>query len=120
MTALNQPGLLARRGLLRRALGAGVAALAGTSVARAEDSKAEVAIDNFTFTPALLRVKKGTEATWVNHDDIPHSIVCAALNMHSHAMDTDGTFSYRFEKVGTFTYICGLHPHMKGKVVVTA
>jgi plastocyanin len=33
-------------------------------------------------------------------------------------MDTDGTFSYKFDKSGTFTYVCGLHPFMHAEVVV--
>jgi plastocyanin len=46
---------------------------------------AQVAIDNFTFAPTPLPVKAGTIVTWVNHNDIPHSIVCPALKVHSHA-----------------------------------
>ena len=80
---------------------------------------AEVKIDNFTFSPAPLRVKQGEAVTWVNQDDIPHSIVLAALQVHSHALDTNGTFVYRFDKAGVYNYICGLHPGMKGQVVVT-
>jgi len=31
---------------------------------------AEVKIDNFSFTPATLTVKAGTQITWTNADDI--------------------------------------------------
>ena len=44
---------------------------------RAEDAKAEVKIDNFAFFPAILKVKKGTEGTWINEDDIPHTVAGA-------------------------------------------
>jgi len=88
------------------------------SAPAAPDSKVE--IDNFAFSPARITVKAGTTVTWVNHDDIPHSIVCPALKMKSHPMDTDETFAYRLEQEGTFDYICGLHPHMHGQVVVAA
>lgn len=81
---------------------------------------AEIRIDNFTFQPAVLRIKRGTSVTWINHDDIPHSIVLAALQVHSHPMDTDERFTYQFEKAGIFAYVCGLHPHMKGQVLVSA
>ena len=80
----------------------------------------EIIVDNFTFSPTPLTVKAGTTVTWVNHDDIPHSIVCPALKVKSHPMDTDETFAYRFEQAGTYDYICGLHPHMHGQVVVAA
>jgi amicyanin len=117
MTETTHPGHLARRGVLR--LAAGLTALAATTTARAEDAAA-VRIDNFTFQPPMLRIKAGTEVTWTNQDDIPHSIVLGALGVRSKAMDTDTSFAYRFTKPGTYNYICGLHPHMKGQVVVTA
>jgi plastocyanin len=120
MHAMSQPGQLARRALLRRAVGGAGAVLLTTALAQAADATAEVRIDNFAFSPTPLRVKKGVEVRWMNEDDIPHSIVCAALNLRSKPMDTGGGFSYRFERTGTFNYICGLHPHMKGQVVVSA
>ena len=54
---------------------------------------AQVVIDNFTFSPTPLKVTVGTTVTWVNHDDIPHSIVCPALKVHSHPLDTDDSFA---------------------------
>jgi plastocyanin len=78
-----------------------------------------IKIDNFTFSPKPLRIKPGDEVTWVNRDDIPHSIVLSDLQVHSHPLDTDGTFTYRFEKPGVYNYLCGLHPFMKGQVVVS-
>ena len=35
----------------------------------------EVTIDNFTFAPAEITIAPGTTVRWVNHDDIPHTIV---------------------------------------------
>jgi len=123
MLEVLQPGRLARRSVLRRALGIGggaaVIAAMGMRVTRAADG-VEVKIDNFAFAPVLVRVKAGATVTWVNHDDIPHSIVCPVMKVHSHPMDTDGTFSITFDKAGIYNYICGLHPHMHGQVVVSA
>ena len=112
------PNRWVRRSVLRLAMG-GLAAVSTAASARAEDGKAEVKIDNFAFVPMALTVKKGTEVTWINHDDIPHTVIGIGGGPRSKAMDTDGTFTYRFDKTGTFNYICGLHPHMKAKVVVT-
>ncbi len=113
MRETTKPSLWARRGLLCLALAASAAEL------RAEDGKAAVHIDNFAFVPAELKIRKGTEVTWTNNDDIPHTVVAIGSGLRSKPMDTDGTFTYKFEKPGTFAYICGLHPHMKAKVVVT-
>jgi plastocyanin len=87
------------------------------AVARSGDA-AQLKIDNFKFGPAKLTVAKGTEVTWTNQDDIPHSIVLTALGVRSKVLDTDKSFSYQFDKAGTFSYICGLHPFMHGQIVV--
>ena len=78
-----------------------------------------VTIDNFTFTPATLQVKAGTTVSFLNRDDIPHSVVSETGAFHSRAFDTDESFTFTFAKVGEFPYFCGLHPHMKAKIVVT-
>jgi plastocyanin len=77
-----------------------------------------VAIDNFTFGPPDLTVAVGTTVRWVNHDDIPHSVVDKNKAFRSKALDTDDSFSYTFASAGTFDYFCGLHPHMVGKIIV--
>jgi plastocyanin len=118
MDEMLEPGGIARRRLLCGILGAGAVAAFGVRSAAAAD--AEIVIDNFTFSPSPLTVKVGAMVTWVNHDDIPHSIVCPLLKVKSHPMDTDESFAFRFEKVGTYDYLCGLHPHMHGQVVVQA
>jgi plastocyanin len=94
------------------------AMLAVASVA-AQDATNVITIDNFTFTPPELTVAVGTTVKWVNHDDIPHSVVNKDKVFRSKAaLDTDDSFSYTFTSAGTFDYFCGLHPHMVGKVIV--
>jgi plastocyanin len=77
-----------------------------------------ITIDNFKFSPDPLIVEHGAEVTWTNHDDIPHSIFFPGLQQRSKPLDTDQSYSHRFDTVGTFEYMCGLHPFMKGKIVV--
>ncbi len=79
---------------------------------------AEVTIDNFSFGPASLTVGVGTEVTWINRDDIPHTIVSTDGVFKSKVRDTDEKFSYKFTTAGTYTYYCSLHPKMTGKIVV--
>jgi plastocyanin len=78
----------------------------------------EITIDNFTFTPKELTVAVGTTVKWVNHDDIPHTVVEKKTAFRSKALDTDDSFSFTFTSAGTFDYFCGLHPHMVGQVIV--
>ena len=102
-----------------------VAALLGTVVgallafgAVAAQEENVVTIDNFTFTAPELTVAVGTTVKWVNHDDIPHSVVDKNKAFRSKALDTDDSYSFTFASAGTFDYFCGLHPHMVGKIIV--
>jgi plastocyanin len=98
------------------AASAGVAFAALSQRARAADTN--VRIDNFTFTPATLNVKPGAVVAWTNEDDIPHSIVAADGKFHSRALDTGDAFSFTLTEPGVYDYYCGLHPHMKGTIIV--
>lgn len=97
-----------------------VAAVVGASPVAAATAPAAptVKIDNFTFGPTTLTVTVGTTVTWVNQDDIPHTVVADDKSFRSKVLDTDQRFSFTFTKPGEFGYFCSLHPHMVGKVMV--
>ena len=78
-----------------------------------------VTIDNFTFSPETLTIGAGTRVIFVNHDDIPHTVVAVNKAFKSRALDTDDSYDFTFTTAGSFDYFCGLHPHMKAKIVVT-
>lgn len=102
---------------LKTSIAAGALLLSCPSTPWSSGEK-QVAIDNFTFSPKTLTVEPGTKVTWTNDDDIPHTIVLMDGSARSKTLDSDDTFSYRFDKAGTYAYICGLHQHMRGEVVV--
>jgi Icc protein len=81
-------------------------------------ASADVKIDNFVFGPQTITVPVGTTVTWTNKDDIPHTIVSTDGVFKSKVRDTDEKFSYTFDKAGTYSYYCSVHPKMTGKVVV--
>jgi plastocyanin len=81
-------------------------------------ANATVNIDNFVFGPQTLTVPVGATVTWTNKDDIPHTTVSTDGVFKSKVMDTDEKFSYKFDKAGTYSYYCTIHPKMTGKVVV--
>ena len=99
-------------------LGPVVGAMLTFSAVAAQDARDVITIDNFTFTPKQLTVAVGTTVKWVNHDDIPHTIVEKKTTFRSKALDTDDSYSFTFTSAGTFDYFCGLHPHMVGQVIV--
>jgi plastocyanin len=78
----------------------------------------QVTVENFSFQPGNLTVKAGTTVTWVNHDDIPHTVYENEKKFKSDTLDTDGKFSYKFTTPGTYSYYCSLHPRMTGQIIV--
>ena len=84
----------------------------------ASPSSADVKIDNFSFTPAAITVKVGTQITWTNGDDIPHTVVSEDQSFKSTVLDTDQKFTFTASKPGTYSYFCSIHPKMTGKLVV--
>ncbi|MGC2403095.1 MAG: cupredoxin family copper-binding protein [Acidobacteriaceae bacterium] len=90
----------------------------GVAAAPAAAGKAEVKIDNFNFLPAALTVKAGTEITWTNSDDIPHTVVSNGPTFKSKVLGTGEKFTFTAAKPGTYLYSCSIHPNMTGKIVV--
>jgi len=86
--------------------------------ASSQPAPRDVSIDNFTFTPSTLTVAAGTTVTWVNHDDVPHTVTANDKAFGSKAMDTDEKFSHQFATPGTYAYFCAVHKHMTGEVIV--
>jgi plastocyanin len=91
--------------------------LAGQSEPAAPQTR-QVSIDNFTFSPAQLTVPAGSKVVWVNHDDVPHTVVSNAKAFASKALDTDEQFVHVFAAAGTYPYFCSVHPHMTGQIIV--
>jgi plastocyanin len=88
------------------------------AVATTQGNPHEVSIDNFSFSPATLTVARGATVTWVNHDDVPHTVTANDKQFGSKAMDTDDRFSQVFTAPGTYPYFCAVHPHMTGQIIV--
>jgi plastocyanin len=115
-----------RKNLAATMLGAAilVALLCGALYMRqgfaASDAKAAVTIDNFSFSPTTLTVKRGTTVVWTNKDDDVHTVKSdeGPQAFKSSALDTGDSFTVTFDKAGTYQYICSIHPHMQGKIIV--
>jgi plastocyanin len=96
-----------------------LAALYEILAPRAVDaSNVEIKIDNFTFAPVKLVVRKGTRVTWTNRDDVPHTVVENNKVFRSHVLDTGENFSFTPTQPGTYRYYCSIHPKMTAEIVV--
>lgn len=75
-----------------------------------------VVIKDFAFSPADMKIKKGTTVTWKNEDSMVHTV--KSDSFESKDLATGDTFQFTFDTAGTFNYICSIHPSMMGTVTV--
>jgi len=96
----------------------------------------EVIIVNYGYAPAELTVTVGTTVTWINKDPIGHTVTegnpaspkPSSGRLFDSSHGTEGanvivippgqSWSYTFNKLGTYDYYCIPHPYMKGRVIV--
>lgn len=81
----------------------------------------EVTIHDYSFDPAMLRVRAGTTVRWVNREKrTSHSVLFTGeAGLESERLFPDETWQRRFEKPGVYAYTCGPHPEMQGRIEVT-
>ena len=78
---------------------------------------AAVTIVKFSFDPETISVPVGSTVTWTNQDlDTPHTVKFA--DGMSGTLKQGASYSKTFNTPGVYTYQCGVHPYMTGKVVV--
>jgi plastocyanin len=70
------------------------------------------------FDPATVTISAGESVTWTNEDSAGHTVVADNGEFKSDTLGNGGSFSFTFDKAGTYPYHCSIHPSMKGTVVV--
>ena len=109
--------LAALAGLLVLALGACGPSDPSTQATAAENGGPTVTIQDMAYTPETLTVEADVTVTWVWRDGaIAHDVKGASFKSE---VQSEGTFSHRFDKPGTYDYVCTLHPNMTGAIEVT-
>ncbi len=89
--------------------------------ARSQQQRPEIAIQDFEFKPAELRVTLTggkAEVRWVSNGPSPHHVVADRGTFDSKPLARGASFSFTFTGAGTFAYHCQIHPSMKGQVIV--
>jgi plastocyanin len=76
-----------------------------------------VAIKNNAFDPKEITLAAGDTVAWTNDDAIMHDVDIDNL-AKSPELHKGETFTQTFDKQGTYSYDCDIHPFMKGKVIV--
>ena len=90
--------------------------------ANAAAKTSDVAAEGFTFKPAALEVSLGTKVTWTNKDAAEHTVTAgkpdAKESTFFSVIAPGASFTFTFDRAGTFAYFCERHPSMTGTVSV--
>jgi plastocyanin len=70
------------------------------------------------FTPARVDAKKGATVTWTQSEPMPHKVTANNGGFGSDTLTEGEIYARTLDEAGTFGYYCGLHPSMRGQVVV--
>ena len=79
-----------------------------------------VAIADRAYSPARLTVLEGDAVTWRNQDLMIHNVSAAGGAIFSGGLNRGQTFTHSFSAVGSYPFLCTLHPFMRGQVDVHA
>jgi len=80
----------------------------------------DITIQNFAFNPTSITIKAGTTVRWMNQDSATHSVTSDTGVWDSGGIAQGASYTRVFDTVGTFAYHCGIHPSMKGTIIVTS
>lgn len=85
----------------------------------------EVHATGFLFKPDDVTITAGDSITWINDDNILHTITAGIPDSPDTQFDRDldgrGTSTtIHFDQPGDYTYFCSRHPHMQGVVHVAS
>jgi plastocyanin len=96
----------------------GVAAGCGGSSDSAPVATTEVSMaKSYRFDPGKIEVDAGANVTWTNDDNFTHTV--QVDGQEDHKVERGESVSIRFDKPGTYHYVCTLHSRdMDGDVIV--
>jgi len=77
-----------------------------------------IVLKAFHFSPMSLTVPAGATVIWKNLDGEPHTVVSDAGLFRSGGLDQNDSFTFKFDKPGTYRFICSIHPSMMGTIIV--
>jgi plastocyanin len=78
--------------------------------------------EKYSFQPATLTIKSGTQVVWLNTTDAPHTVTSDTSGVFGSpdSITQNQTFKFTFTSAGTFPYHCNIHPYMKATIKVTS
>jgi plastocyanin len=104
---------------MRKLLIPTLAFLTVAAAPQASAATATVRITRTAFLPSKVTIKTGDSVKWTNRDTINHQVVANNGAFASPVLAPGKSYTFRFRASGTYRYHDGLHPTLKGTVVVT-
>jgi plastocyanin len=88
----------------------------------AEATSHSVTIKQYAYGPGSLTINQGDTVTWTNKDSVAHDVTVTSgpVSFHSPMLDQGESWSYTFTTAGEYSYICSVHPDMRGSVTAVA
>jgi plastocyanin len=88
----------------------------------AEAKSHSVTIKQYAYGPGALTINQGDTVTWTNQDVAAHDVVVTSgpVSFRSPMLDQGESWSYTFNTAGAYSYICSVHPDMRGSVTAVA
>ena len=79
----------------------------------------KVMIQNFSFKPAHITIKRGTKVRWINRDSTAHTATAnKKRSFDSGRLSKGQRYTHTFKRAGKQRYHCKIHPDMRANVVV--
>ena len=91
----------------------------GACASSTDAATVEVAIADFAFDPAEATASVGDVVGWTNNDSAPHSAVFGDAGCGTETLANGDSGALVFNEAGTYEYVCGIHPQMKGTLEVS-
>jgi plastocyanin len=79
---------------------------------------AKVEIADFAYDPDPVTIEAGGKVIWLNQDSAPHTATAEDGSFDTGTLQQGKLKSETFKTPGTYTYVCQIHPSMRGTVVV--
>jgi plastocyanin len=78
-----------------------------------------VLIQDFSFKPAHITIKRGTKVRWINKDSTAHTATAnKKRSFDSGRLGKGQRYTHTFKSAGKKPYHCEIHPDMRASVVV--
>ena len=92
-------------------------------VREGSDGNMSVTIQVFQFRPTPIEVRAGTHVTWINQDDILHTVTSGTPESRDYRFEAPlngkgASSTVTFTQAGLYPYFCDRHESMRGEIRV--